>query len=151
MILGTRADGLVLDDDLARVDRDAVTRWLSVESYWARGRPRGVIERSLAGSRVFGVYAGAEQVALARVVTDGATFAWVCDVIVDESRRGEGVGSWLMAQVVATLQAEGVARIVLTTRDAHEVYRRIGFGELRVPQTWMEIDVRPTRPPAASD
>ena len=110
-----------------------------------------MIERSLAGSRVFGVYAGAEQVALARVVTDGATFAWVCDVIVDESRRGEGVGSWLMAQVVATLQAEGVARIVLTTRDAHEVYRRIGFGELRVPQTWMEIDVRPTRPPAASD
>ncbi|HEY7859175.1 MAG TPA: GNAT family N-acetyltransferase [Candidatus Nanopelagicales bacterium] len=149
MILATRSDGLVIDDDVARIDGDAVFAWLSIESYWARGRPREVIARSLAGSRVFGVYDHQGQVGLARAVTDRATYAWVCDVIVDAEHRGRGIGSWLVREVVASLRADGVARVVLATRDAHEVYRRLGFGPLRAPDTWMEIDERPTRPPAS--
>lgn len=98
----------------------------------------------------FGVYAASsgDQVAVARTVTDGATFAWLCDVVVDEAWRGRGIGSWLVGAVVEQLRGEDVARIVLTTRDAHGVYGPIGFEPLRVPRTWMEIDVRPTRPTA---
>jgi GNAT superfamily N-acetyltransferase len=108
------------------------------------------VARSLDGSRTFGVYDDrAGQVAVARVVTDGVTFAWVCDVVVDEAWRGRGVGTWLMGAVVDELRRQDVKRIVLTTRDAHGVYAQIGFEAVRVPRTWMEIDVRPTRPDPA--
>lgn len=150
MILASSPDGLVLDDDVARIDRDLVHDWLAVESYWARGRTREVVERSLAGSRVFGVYDGSRQVGLARAVTDSATFAWVCDVIIDADHRGRGIGTWLVREVVSALRADGVQRVVLATRDAHEVYRGVGFTPLRAPGTWMEIDDRPTRPPATT-
>jgi GNAT superfamily N-acetyltransferase len=144
----TRPDGLFVCDEPGLLDLDRICAWLAA-SYWASYRDRATIERSIAGSRCYGVYdAAGTQLALTRVVTDGATFAWLCDVVVDEAWRGRGIGSWLVDAVVAQLRAEDVARIVLTTRDAHGVYAPIGFEPLRVPRTWMEIDVRPTRPNA---
>jgi GNAT superfamily N-acetyltransferase len=141
-----RPDGLFISGDPDLVDLDRVCAWLAA-SYWASYRDRATIARAVAGSRCYGVYdADGAQLALTRVVTDGATFAWLCDVVVDEARRGRGIGSWLVGAVVAQLRAEDVARIVLTTRDAHGVYAPLGFEPLRVPRTWMEIDVRPTRP-----
>jgi len=143
-----RRDGLFISDDPGLLDLDRVCAWLAA-SYWASYRDRATIERSLAGSRCYGVYeADGTQLGLTRVVTDGATFAWLCDVVVDEAWRGRGIGSWLVGAVVEQLRGEDVARIVLTTRDAHGVYGPIGFEPLRVPRTWMEIDVRPTRPTA---
>jgi GNAT superfamily N-acetyltransferase len=143
-----RPDGLFISDDPALLDLDRICAWLAA-SYWASYRDRATIERSVAGSRCYGAYeADGTQLGLIRVVTDGATFAWLCDVVVDESWRGRGIGSWLVGAVVSQLRSEDVARIVLTTRDAHGVYERIGFEPLRVPRTWMEIDVRPTRPTA---
>jgi len=143
-----RPDGLFISDDPGLLDLDRVCAWLAA-SYWASYRDRATIERSLAGSRGYGVYeADGTQLGLTRVVTDGATFAWLCDVVVDEAWRGRGIGSWLVGAVVEQLRGEDVARIVLTTRDAHGVYGPIGFEPLRVPRTWMEIDVRPTRPTA---
>jgi GNAT superfamily N-acetyltransferase len=141
-----RPDGLFLSDDPGLLDLDRICAWLAA-SYWASYRDRATIERSLAGSRCYGAYAAdGTQLALTRVVTDGATFAWLCDVVVDEAWRGRGIGSALVGAVVAQLRTEDIARIVLTTRDAHGVYEPLGFESLRVPRTWMEIDVRPTRP-----
>lgn len=142
----TRDDGLTISDDAARLDIDRICAWLAA-SYWANERDRATIERSLANSRPYGVYAPAgEQVALARVTTDLASFAWIADVFVDEAWRGKGIGTWLMRALVDDLVALGVPRLVLTTRDAHGVYERVGFGPLRVPATWMEIDTRRNRP-----
>lgn len=141
-------EGYVLSTDPARVDVDRVHRWLSVQSYWATGISHDVVARSLTGSAPYAVFAGAdaaEQVAFARVVTDGATFAWICDVFVDEAHRGRGLGGWLVDSIVEDLSAQGIPRFLLATRDAHEVYRRSGFAALEGASRYMEIDHRPTR------
>jgi GNAT superfamily N-acetyltransferase len=154
-VVARRDDGVEVSLDRARLDVDAVTHWLAEESYWAAGRPRDVVERSIAGSLSFGVYAGpgdAPQVAYARVVTDDATFAWVCDVFVDAAWRGRGIGQWLMRVVVEELVGRrGIPRVLLATRDAHPVYAQAGFEPLDVPSRWMEIDHRPTRLPRPGD
>jgi GNAT superfamily N-acetyltransferase len=144
-----RADGLTISDDRARLDVDRIRRWLA-DSYWANDRSAEAIDRSIQNSRVYGVYTPAgEQVALTRATTDLASFAWLGDVVVEEAWRGRGLGRWLVGAVVEHLRGFGVPRFVLTTRDAHTVYSALGFGPLRVPQTWMEIDVRVTRPNAS--
>ena len=135
----------VLTEDPARVDVDRVHRWLSEESYWAAGRSHDVVARSIEGSLPFSILAGAEQVAFARAVTDGATFAWICDVFVDSGHRGHGLGTWLVDSVVESLAARGILRFLLATKDAQEVYRRSGFSELAGAHRFMEIDHRPTR------
>ena len=143
-----RDDGLVLSDDPARLDLDRVVAWLA-ESYWANDRDRATIERSIAHSYPFGVYTpGGEQIALVRVTSDLASFAWLGDVVVDEAWRGRGIGTWLVGAVVERLRSLGVPRFVLGTRDAHGVYEKVGFTALRVPEIWMEIDDRSTRPSA---
>ncbi|GAA2642481.1 GNAT family N-acetyltransferase [Dactylosporangium fulvum] len=138
-------NGYLLTTEPGRVDVDRVHRWLSEESYWAAGRERDVVARSIAGSVPYSVFDGAEQVAFARVVTDGATFAWICDVFVDSGHRGRGLGGWLVDSMIEDLSATGVQRFVLATRDAHEVYRRSGFEPLAGAERYMEIDRRPTR------
>jgi GNAT superfamily N-acetyltransferase len=134
----------VLSSDPAAVDGDRVHEWLS-GSYWAKGRERNVVDRSIAGSRPYSVHLGAAQVAFARVVTDGATFAWICDVYVDDAHRGRGLATWLVDTIVADLTAAGVLRLLLATKDAHDVYRRSGFEVLEGAGRFMEIDRRPTR------
>lgn len=139
-------DGLILSDDPARLQLDRVRAWLA-ESYWAASRTIEAIEASIANSRVYGVYtADGTQVALTRAVTDLATFAWLGDVVVDASWRGRGIGRWLVSSVVSDLQAHGVPRFVLATRDAHDVYAAVGFEPVRYPSFWMELDTRADRP-----
>jgi GNAT superfamily N-acetyltransferase len=141
-----RADGLVISDDPSRLDLERICSWLAT-SYWAGDRDRPTIERSIAGSRPFGVYGpDGAQLALTRATTDGASFCWLGDVFVDESARGRGIGTWLVGEVVGQLRQEGVPRFLLGTRDAHELYRRIGFESLRVPEVYMELDLRANRP-----
>jgi GNAT superfamily N-acetyltransferase len=89
------------------------------------------------------VYVGEQQVGFARVVTDYATFAWVCDVFILESYRGRGLSKWLVECVVAHPDLQGLSRFVLATRDAHELYRRYGgFESLPHPENWL---VRPKK------
>lgn len=141
-----RGDGLTISDDRARLDLDRICAWLA-ESYWASDRDRVTIERSLANSIPYGGYLpSGEQVGLARVTTDLASFAWLGDVVIDAAWRGRGIGRWLVGSVVEHLTGLGVPRFVLATRDAHGVYERSGFGPLRVPAIWMEIDNRANRP-----
>ena len=143
-----RADGLVISDDPARLDIARIRAWLG-DSYWAADRSAEAIEVSIANSRSYGVYTADDlQVALTRVTTDLASFAWIADVVVDAAWRGQGIGRWLVGTAVEHLRGLGVPRFVLATRDAHGVYAALGFQPLRVPQTWMEIDLRATRPDA---
>ena len=149
----TREDGLFISDDPALVDPDKVYRWIAEESWWGRGRPREAVDRSLEGSHVYGVYADPEtMVGVTRVITDHATFAYLCDVYIDEAYRGKGIGPWLSREIVADLQAIGINRFLLATKDKHSTYAKAGFYPVARPQVWMEIDDRPTKPgPVTAD
>jgi GNAT superfamily N-acetyltransferase len=139
-------NGFELSTDPARIDVARVHRWLSEDAYWAKGRPYDVVARSIANSLVFGVYRprpDGEQVAFARVVTDGATFAWLCDVYVDRAVRGAGLGTWLATAARDALAERGVRRIILATLDAHDVYAKVGFEAIPDPRRYMEYDRRP--------
>ncbi|MFJ5233265.1 GNAT family N-acetyltransferase [Kitasatospora sp. NPDC088391] len=131
--------GYTLSTDPARLDRAAVHRWLSEEAYWALGRPRAKQDTAIDASLNFGVYeeGSGEQVGYARVVTDRATFAWLCDVFIAGPARGRGLGTALTAAVRDELAGMGLRRLMLATRDAHEVYAKVGFAPMAVPEKWM--------------
>jgi GNAT superfamily N-acetyltransferase len=119
---------LTFSADSARIDRDLVHGWLSEQAYWALGRTRAAQDAAIDASRNYGVYGeGGGQVAYARVVTDGQTFAWLCDVFVDPSVRGLGAGK-LVAGVLEDLDALGLPRTMLATADAHGLYAQYGFA-----------------------
>ncbi|WP_149830294.1 GNAT family N-acetyltransferase [Streptomyces tailanensis] len=134
-------EGYEISADPGRVDVGRVHTWLSTDAYWAIDRPREKQERAIEGSLNFGVYevGSGEQVAYARVVTDRATFAWLCDVYVDRSARGKGLGTALVGAVREHLRAFGVRRVLLATHDAHGVYEQVGFRALDKPDQWMAL------------
>ena len=125
--------------DADRIDRARVHLWLSEQSYWAQGRLRETQDAALDASRNYGVYdiETGEQVAYGRVVTDGVTFAWLCDVFVTTEARGQGIGKMLAAGVMADLEPLGLKRILLSTADAHGLYAQYGFTELAEPSRMM--------------
>lgn len=135
------AEGYELSTDPGRLDTERVHHWLSTDAYWAIGRPRDKQDRAIAGSLNFGVYdtASGDQVAYARVVTDMATFAWLCDVYVDRAVRGKGIGVALVGAVREHLRPYGLRRIMLATRDAHGVYEKLGFAPPAEPDIWMVL------------
>jgi GNAT superfamily N-acetyltransferase len=132
------SDEFTISTDPARLDLSAIHAYLT-RSYWAEGIPRDLVARSLAGSLCFGLYEGESQIGLARVITDQATFAYLCDVYVLEQYRGKGLGRWLMETVVQHPDLQGLRRFTLVTRDAHELYRPLGFTPLARPEGYMEI------------
>jgi GNAT superfamily N-acetyltransferase len=133
--------GYVLSTDPDRIDADRVHRWLATDAYWALGRPRAKHDAAMAASLVYGIYeeASGEQVAFARIVTDRATFAWLCDVYVDPQVRGKGLGTALVAGVRDHLEPFGLRRVLLATADAHGVYAEVGFTQLANPGRWMAL------------
>src|SRR5262245_55065603 len=135
-------DGFTISTDPARLDLDGVYAYLSA-SYWARGIPREVFERSVRHALAFGIYedrqgARERQVGFARVVTDFATVAYVGDVFVLEPWRRRGLSRWLMEVITAHPDLQGFRRWILLTRDAHGLYRKFGFTPLAAPDRWME-------------
>lgn len=131
-------DDYEIDTDLARMDLGRVHQWLSTDAYWSLGRSRDVVETAARNSLNLGAFTSdGQQVAYARVVTDHATFAWLCDVYVDRDHRGRGLGSSLVQAVVTTLRPLGLKRLLLATADAHEVYARFGFEPLPDPEKFM--------------
>jgi GNAT superfamily N-acetyltransferase len=138
-----REDGYEIDTSAARIDIALVHRWLSTDAYWAIGRSADAVAVSFANSLAYGVFdPGGRQVGVARVVTDHATFAWLCDVYIAPEARGRGLGTWLAQVVTDDVMGNGVPRILLATRDAHPVYAKAGFAPLISPQRWMETDRR---------
>lgn len=134
-------DGYRLSTDPARLDLVRIHEWLSTDAYWSLGRPRAKQDAAIAGSLNFGVYeeASGRQVAYARVVTDHATFAYLCDVYVDRAVRGKGIGVALAAGVRDHLAPYGMRRILLATGDAHGVYEKVGFTAIDNPRQWMVL------------
>ena len=109
------------------------------EAYWCHGIPLDTFKAAIQGSLCFGAYVGDSQVAFARVVTDGATFAWLCDVIVDPKYRGKGISKKLIKYIMDHPNMQGLRRICLATKDAHTLYEQFNFKITATPQNWMEI------------
>ena len=133
-------DGWLVSDDPARFDLERAHRWIGRESYWAEGIPMATFAKALAGSLTAGVFGpDGGMVAMARVVTDRATFGWLCDVFVDSSARGQGHGRRLMRYLQAHPDLQRFRRMHLATRDAHSLYAKFGFKPLTGVDRWMEI------------
>ncbi len=140
-------EGYLISDDPSRLDIGAIQAYLT-RSYWAAGIQREAVERSLQHSLAIGVYtASGEQVGLARVVTDYATFAWLCDVYILEEHRGRGLSKAAMRAVVSHPRLQDLRRMRLGTRDAHGLYEQFGFQPLAEPQNQMERKNRESQPP----
>ena len=137
-----RGDYLI-STDRSRLNIELIHDFLSRSTYWAVGRRRDVVERSIENSLPFGIYKGDNevgfaQVGFARVVTDYATFAWIADVFVLNDHRGQGLSKWLMEVILSHPELQGFRRWVLATKDAHGLYERFGFIPLHRPERWME-------------
>jgi GNAT superfamily N-acetyltransferase len=134
-----RRGNYVISTDPSLLDLDAVHGFLQ-RSYWAAERPLETVKRSVEGSLNFGLYQAKDrrQVGFARVVTDFATFAWLCDVFIDEAHRGQGLGVWLVETVVEHPGLRCMRFWMLGTRDAHGLYEKIGFTPLSAPEKWMQ-------------
>ena len=131
-------DEFVITDSRDDLDIEVIYRFLR-ESYWARGIPRAVVERSMANSLCFGLYLHDRQIGFARAITDRATFAYLGDVFILPDHRGRGLAKWLVACILEHPQLQGLRRILLAASDAHGLYRGCGFSPLKEPAKFMEI------------
>lgn len=127
-----------ISSDPKKLDIPAIHAYLS-ESYWSRGIPIEVLQKAIEGSICFGAFCGKDQVGFARVITDRATFAYLCDVYVLEQHRGEGLARELMESIMQHPELQGLRRFTLVTRDAHGLYEKFGFKPLSKPEGYMEI------------
>lgn len=133
---------VTISTDKSRLDRERIYRYLSEESYWAKGIPRDLVERSIEHSLCFGAYdENGRQIGFARVVTDYAVFAYVGDVFVLEEARGSGVAKAIMQAVRSHPELQRLRRWHLLTYDAHGLYEQFGFRRLTKPERHMEIAV----------
>ncbi len=132
--------GYDISTDPARLDFKAIHAYLT-RSYWSPGISRALVERAAANSLCFGLYRAGEQVGYARVVSDRTTFAYLCDVYVLESHRGQGLSKWLMQTIQAHPDLQDLRRFMLATRDAHGLYAAFQFTPLAHPERLMEIVV----------
>lgn len=151
-----RRGGFLISTDRGRLDLDIIHGFLT-NCYWARGVPREVVARSIEHSLCFGIYDEASsdipglattarpgaprflQIGFARVISDFATFAYLGDVFVLESHRGQGLGKWLMQCIVSHPLLQGLRCWVLRTRDAHGLYQQVGFTPVPAPELYMEL------------
>lgn len=134
-----RREGFELSTDRARLDIDKVHHFLSVQSYWAQGQSRDTLLRSIAHSLALGLYCQGRQIGFARIVTDYSRVAYLMDIFIDDAYRGKGLGTWLAEVVRTHPDLTGVAKWLLTTRDAQPVYQRAGWNALKSPEMMMEI------------
>ncbi len=137
-------DEFVISTDPARLNVGVIHEFLR-HSYWAQNIPREVVERAIENSLVFGLYEREyeheRQIGFARVVTDRATFAYLCDVFVVEKSCGRGLGQWLVHTIMSHPEAQGLRQWLLATHDAHTLYAKFGFTGLQNPERLMQIVV----------
>ncbi len=122
-------NGYLLSTDKTLLQIAIIHRFLADKSYWAKDVPKNIVEKSINGSLCFGIYWKEQQVAFARVISDFATFAYLCDVFVQEEHCGKGLSKWLMEKIMQHPDLQQLRRFTLGTRDAHELYRQFGFRE----------------------
>lgn len=129
-----------INTDFSLLQFDRIHSFLSEKAYWSLGIPKDVVIKAAKGSICFGVYNEKNiQVGYARVITDKATFGWLCDVYIEPEHRGKGLSKRLMKEVLAHPDLKGLRRIGLATKDAHQLYEQFGFEVSKTPQNFMEI------------
>ncbi len=130
--------GFMISTDQSLLDFEMIYKYLSEDSYWAQGIPAGTLKRAIENSICFGVYKQNTQVGLARVVSDKATFAYICDVFILPGHRGIGLSKWLIQTIVGHPGLQGLRRWSLATADAQGLYSQFGFTPISRPERWME-------------
>ena len=138
MSIDALPEGYAISDDPQRLDIDVVHGFIS-QSYWAKAIPKPLLERSIQNSMCWGVYHGKTQVGFARIITDKATFAYLCDVFIAEKHRGKGLSKALVAAIKAHPDLQGLRRWNLVTIDAHSLYEQFDFRTAAQPERYMEI------------
>jgi GNAT superfamily N-acetyltransferase len=132
-------DQFTISTDKSRLDVGMIHHFLYTTAHWAIGRPMNVVKKSIENSLCFGVFEGNQQVGFARIVTDGATVGWICDMFILPTYRQKGLGAWLVDCMMKHPDVKGLRRILLNTRDAHELYKKYaGFRQLLAPESWLE-------------
>jgi N-acetylglutamate synthase-like GNAT family acetyltransferase len=127
-----------ISSDPQKLDLEVIHGYLT-RSYWAQGISKEIVQKAIEGSLCFGVYHFDKQVGFARVVTDHATFAYLCDVFVLEEHRGKGLSKKLMEAIMKHPSLQGLRRFMLVTKDAHGLYEPFGFQRPPIPDRYMEI------------
>ena len=131
--------GFNISTDKELLDTEMIYHYLSQESYWAKGVAEETVLTSINNSMCFGVYKDGRQVGFARVVTDKAVFAYLCDVFILDELRGLGLSKWLLQTILAHGELQGLRRWLLATADAHGLYNQFGFIPLTSTERWMGI------------
>jgi GNAT superfamily N-acetyltransferase len=131
-------ENFVISTDKTRLQPEAIQKFLSEESYWAKSRTYEQTLRAIENSICFGLYLDDRQIGFARVVSDRATFAYIGDVYILEEFRRRGLSKWLMKTILSYPDLQGLRRWLLATRDAHGLYAQYDFTPLQVPERWME-------------
>lgn len=124
--------------DFQKIDFEAVCSLLR-QSYWANDRTRDEIIKSSKYSLCFSLFHGGKQIGFLRVITDYTTFAYLCDVIINEEYRHSGLGVWFLECVFKHPELQNLRRWSLATKDAHDFYKKIGFKNLSRPESFMEL------------
>jgi GNAT superfamily N-acetyltransferase len=128
-----------ISTDKSKLDVGMIHHFLYTTAHWAVGRPMSIVRKSIENSLCFGLYDGDKQVGFARIVTDGATVGWICDMFILPSHRNGGLGRWLVECMMDHPDVKGLRRILLNTRDAHDLYTKYaGFRPLLSPESWLE-------------
>ena len=131
-------DKFYISTEKEKMDIDLIHSFLT-RSYWAEGISKEIVRRSIEGALCFGVFENEKQIGFARMITDRATFAYLADVFIIEEYRGLGLSKWLMEVIMSHPDLQGLRRIMLATRDAHELYKKFGFTQLNNVDRWMHI------------
>jgi len=131
-------NGYYISTEKSKLDNKLIHKYLSEESYWAKGIPLSTVMRAIENSMCFGIYIGSKQAGFARVTTDKATFAYLADVFILPPHRGKGLSKMLMEYIIAHPELQGLRRWMLGTADAHGLYAKYGFTPLAKPERMME-------------
>jgi GNAT superfamily N-acetyltransferase len=133
-----RNEGFLITTARERLDVAMIHEFLTASS-WAKGISRETVEHALKTSFCFGVYEGERQVGFARVITDFATFAYICDFFIMESHRGRGLAKWLISSILECPEIHRLQRTCIVTAEAHGLYRQMGFMGVQRPDAYLEL------------
>jgi hypothetical protein len=132
-------NGFRISADKGLIDFETVYNYLNDESYWGKGLPKETLKKAIENSICFGIYKQGKQAGFARVITDKATFAYICDVFILTGYRRLGLSKWLVQTIKQYPELQGLRRWSLATLDAHGLYEQFGFTVINWPERWMEI------------
>lgn len=131
-----------ISTDKSKMDIETIHQYLSEESYWAKGIPKEIVEKSIANSFCFGVFYNDKQVGFAKVITDFTTIAYLGDLFILDEFRGLGLSKLLMENIMTHPELQGLRRWILLTADAHELYKKFGWNNIKEPAKWMEVHTK---------